>query len=36
MFERLKELVSDFVNGLKKKEPALVPVRNQQKRYRNS
>ncbi len=29
MFERLKELVSDFVNGLRKKTPALVPVRNQ-------
>jgi hypothetical protein len=33
MFERLKELISDFVNGLKKREPALVPVRNQQKRF---
>jgi hypothetical protein len=30
MFERLKELISNFVNGLKKKEPALVPVRNHQ------
>lgn len=35
MFERLKELVSDFINSLKKKEPALVPVRNQQKRFRS-
>ena len=33
MFERLKELVSDFINSLKKKEPALIPVRNQQKRF---
>lgn len=31
MFEKLKELVSDFIESLKKKEPALVPVRNQQK-----
>lgn len=35
MFERLKELVSEFINGLKKKEPALVPVRNQQRRFKN-
>lgn len=29
MFEKLKELVSDFVESLKKKTPALVPVRSQ-------
>jgi len=29
MFERLKELVSDFVNSLKRKKPALVPVKSQ-------
>gem|GEM_PF-1868001 len=34
MFERLKELVSEFINNLKKKEPALVPIRNQQRRFK--
>lgn len=34
MFERLKELVSEFINNLKKKEPALVPVRNQNQQRR--
>lgn len=35
MFERLKELVSDVINNLKKKEPALIPVRNEQpKRFK--
>jgi hypothetical protein len=36
MFERLKELVSEFINGLKKREPELipVPVRNQQRRFK--
>ncbi len=31
MFEKLKKLISDVVEGLKTKEPALVPVRNQQR-----
>jgi len=40
MLEKLKELVSDFIDSLKKKKPAYVPVRNQQQglrpeRYRN-
>jgi hypothetical protein len=36
MFERLKELVSEFLNGLKKKQPALVPVRNRQRRSKQN
>ena len=33
MLEKLKDLVSDFINSLRKKEPVYVPVRNQQKRF---
>jgi hypothetical protein len=34
MLKRLKELVSEFIDGLKKKEPALVPVRNPKRRFK--